>query len=564
MSEPASTSTSTTTTTTTTTATATATAPSRAVKVTFYEDRAEVERVAQVTLPAGRASVRIGGLTALVDDTTVSASVEGGRVLSTRVRRVVSRQPAVGDAELAAAEADRQAAVQRATRTSRALARAARHEARCVAVLTRLAGALVPVPRGAEALAGVRSAHAEALTAEQVALDELAATRSANDDATLDVQRAEARLAAARVVRPRYQAEVDLELEAPAGAAEVRLRYRTPCALWRPEHLARLGDPSATGTGAGAGTSTGAGVALELITFATVWQRTGEDWTDVEAHFSTARPARSATPPLLSSDILSYRKKTDAERKTIVVESREQTVNVTGVAGSRAVDEMPGVDDGGEPVAFAAARPVSIQSTGQPQRLEVQRRALTASAGLTAWPERAELAHLRAVATLTGGALLAGPVRLQRSGALVGAGRVGFVGPGEPFELGFGVDDGVRIRRRDGTTREHATLSGALKLTRTVRLYLSNLSGQPRTLTVIERIPVSELEDVDIELLSRTRRADSKADDDDDHAYEPTTPPTSRDDDGFLRFELTLPPSSTRTLTLAWRLKAPSKVQINL
>jgi len=551
--------------------TSTSTYASRAAKVTFYEDRAEVERVAQVTLPGGRASVRIGGLTALVDDTTVSATVSAmvsatvaadtGRVLSTRVRRVVSRQPAVGDAELAAAEADRLAAVQRATRTSRALARAARHEARCVAVLARLAGALVPVPRGAEALAGVRSAHAEALAAERVALDELAATRSANDDATLDVQRAEARLAAARVVRPRYQAEVDLELEAPAGATEVRLRYRTPCALWRPEHLARL---SSAGPGAGAATPDSA---LELITFATVWQRTGEDWTDIEAHFSTARPARSATPPLLSSDILSYRKKTDAERKTIVVESREQTVNLTGVAGgARAVDEMPGVDDGGEPVAFVAARAVSLPSTGQPQRLEVQRRTLPASAGLTAWPERAELAHLRAVATLTGGALLAGPVRLQRSGALVGAGRVGFVGPGEPFELGFGVDDGVRIRRRDGTTREHTTLTGALKLTRTVRLYLSNLSGQPRTLTVIERIPVSELEDVDIELLPRARRVDAKADSDadDDHAYEPTTPPSSRDDDGFVRFELTLPPSSTRTLTLAWRLNAPSKVQINL
>ena len=109
-------------------------------------------------------------------------------------------------------------------------------------------------------------------------------------------------------------------------------------------------------------------------------------------------------------------------------------------------------------------------------------------------------------------------------------------------------------------------VSGALKLTRTVRLYLSNLSGQPRTLTVIERIPVSELEDVDIELLPRARRVDAKADSDadDDHAYEPTTPPSSRDDDGFVRFELTLPPSSTRTLTLAWRLKAPSKVQINL
>ena len=90
--------------------------------------------------------------------------------------------------------------------------------------------------------------------------------------------------------QPVVEAAIELQLDSQ-GAAELTLEltYRTPCALWRPEHLCRL-----TQTADG-------GAQLQLTSAAVVWQRTGEDWTDVHCRFSTARPTQLATPPLLPS-----------------------------------------------------------------------------------------------------------------------------------------------------------------------------------------------------------------------------------------------------------------------
>lgn len=120
--------------------------------------------------------------------------------------------------------------------------------------------------------------------------------------------------------------------------------YITPCALWRPEHLARLtGDPNGTSS-------------LQIVASAVAWQRTGEEWANVSCRFSTARPAQHASPPLLSEDQLRLRRKSDAERRAIVVEAREQSIAVAGLGrGTQKVEEMPGVDDGGEPLILSRA-----------------------------------------------------------------------------------------------------------------------------------------------------------------------------------------------------------------
>ena len=105
---------------------------------------------------------------------------------------------------------------------------------------------------------------------------------------------------------------------------------------------------------------------LLLVALLAAWQRTGETWDGVELVLSTARPGRAASPPLLTDDVLALRKKTDEEKKRIVVEARDQAVAVAGLdRGARRVDEMPGVDDGGELLSFTPAQKVSIASDGR-------------------------------------------------------------------------------------------------------------------------------------------------------------------------------------------------------
>lgn len=503
-----------------------------AESITFFEDRAEVVRRARAEVAAGPSWVAIAGIGVAADDASlVARAAENVRVLTAKLVRRVRQVPAASAAELAGIEADWRKARARRAAAERAVERAAAAERRTAHLLEDWVSGVGRVPHGGSVEAARwKLAHAELGHTLGTALDETAAGAGELDAARLDEARAQVRYDQGRALAPRFEAHALVQLEASAaGTVEIELSYRTPLALWRPEHVARLlneGKPS-----------------IELRTAAVVWQRTGEDWSQVRCRFSTARPAQAATPPLLADDVLRLQKRAD---RTVHVEGRDVVVAAAGSPrGSRDVDEMPGVDDGGQPLVYEATRPVSIPSDGQPFRVDIDERRLACTAELVVFPELAPVAYHRATATLTGPRpLLAGPVRVARGASMVGRGKTGFVGEGEPFELGFGADDGVRVRRRVDEKRETG-MTGTLKLTRTVHLYLSNLGGASRRVTVVERVPVSELEEVTVKVVQGGGAIlDEK--------------------DGFARFEIDLAGGATQELTLGYRVEAKSNVRLDL
>ena len=509
---------------------------SRPLHVTFFEDRAEVVRSARADVPAGTSTLQIEGITPLLHDASLQVRCEGAgvRVASARVTRRLESAAAPGLRELPAIEEERRAAGRRRESAERALQRAHGEQVRALALERSFAEVLRRVPEGAALHAADLRAGFSLVDGQLAAgLDDAAAAAGDIAHARLDEERAVARLslASARELRAVTRVEVQLDAAA-AGAIELRLTYQTPCALWRPEHLARLR------------LAEGGAAELELRTWATAWQRTGEEWADVPCRFSTARPAQPASPPLLRDDVLQSRRKTAEERKTVVVEAREEVVQLAGLQrGARVVDEMPGVEDGGEPRLLEGLRPATIPSDGQPVRIEVARLVLPCVAERIALPEQSPAVHVRATATLSGKEpLLAGPVLLVRRTEAVGRGRVGFVGAGEPFELGFGVDDGLRVRRQQHEVREVTPVIGTQKITRTVELFVSNLGAEGRTLVLQERIPVSEIEDVKVHIVEW-----------------PGRPPDAQ---GFARHELTLAAGATRKLSLVYRIEASSRVQL--
>ena len=469
---------------------------SRAESVTLFEDRAEVRRRAQVQLPAGVSTVRVAGLSVVVDDGSLLAAVAGSargvRVLDARiVRRAVP--VAESTKAVPALEAELEAARARAELAEAAVERSIADQTRAVSLSNRWIEAIQRAPgtpSGSESPAS--SLSPEALDDALIgALDDAAARRLELQRATTELSRAEQRLAQARAANPRFEALAEIQLEASAPASlELELTYRTPCALWRPEHQAQL--------------VIEAGKAhLVVRTWATAWQRTGEDWTDVKASFSTARPSGASSPPLLADDVLELRRKAPEDKKTVTVEAREQTIQVAGVAqGTRQVAEMPGVDDGGEPLRLEAPHPVTLPGDGRAFRVDLFERVVDCQVDCIAFPERSVGAFVRGTATWFGPEpLLAGPVWAGRGKETMGLSRTRFVAPGEPFELGFGVDDGLRVRRTQEEKRETVAITSAQRVTRTVKLWCSNLSGERKTLKLTERVPVSEIADLEVKLL---------------------------------------------------------------
>ncbi|WP_437590485.1 DUF4139 domain-containing protein [Sorangium sp. So ce1000] len=532
--------------------------PSAARAVTLFEDRAEVVRAARVDVEAGAQWVAIGGVSVFVDERTVQARVAGAdavRVTAARVRWRAHREAALGREAIDALEREEREASLRAGAAERARDRASRREAHLDQLLAKWARAMSEVPKDAGEPARLASwrGGVEALRA---ALDEAlgasADARAARVRAEEDARRAAARLREGSVEEPRYEAVIEVEVHAPAPQpVEIELTYRVACAIWRPEHLARL-SANAAGAGGAAG-AVGApqapGGSIELTTWAAAWQATGETWENVTARFSTARPSRSAEAPLLADDVLRVRRKTEVERRRVVVEAREQAIVAAGLdRGARAVDEMPGVDDGGEPLIFEAAEPVTLPSDGRPTRVEIARRSLPADLALVLYPEVHPAAHLRATVTLDGGGaggrprpLLAGPVRVARGGSLIGRARLDFVGAGEPFELGFGVDDAVRVRRTVDEEQDTTAITGTRKIRRRVKLSVSNLSSNVKRVLVTERIPVSEVAEVEVALGEASGW-------------------TLDEKDGFLRGHVELPPQGLKTMSFSYELRAAASV----
>jgi uncharacterized protein (TIGR02231 family) len=87
--------------------------------------------------------------------------------------------------------------------------------------------------------------------------------------------------------------------------------------------------------------------------------------------------------------------------------------------------------------------------------------------------------------------LLAGKVALFRDGAFVGQGQIPFVNGGTKFDLGFGVDDSVKVTRVaiDRAVAETGILTSKRTDTRRFRIKVENLHKQPIRITVLDRMP---------------------------------------------------------------------------
>jgi uncharacterized protein (TIGR02231 family) len=392
--------------------------------VTAFEDRAEIVRSGEVTLPEGGGVLRVRGVSPLWSEARVTASLtaDGAHVDDVKVehRYESSSEPddtrarerleqlRVAQQQLKDAEQLHERAAERRTSMEHLLARFSKRS------FSNLA---LEQPAPAHILEGY-DAFAERL----VALDEAhAEKREAVREAQRECDRLRGLLDAGNDREDRYVADVLVRVSASGQKATLRLAGVLPCGLWRPSHEAHLLEDGN----------------VRWTTFATVWQRTGDAWDDVALELSTARPSAGAELPRLSEDRMYLREKTSVERKQVIVEHREEAVPKADLSGA-----APGVYDGGEPRAFAPEGKVSIPSDGRPHRVALETFTTDARTDRIAMPELARQVFSRAtLENRSGMPLLAGPVTLLKDGGYVGTGDVSYVGPGEEFDLSFGSDD---------------------------------------------------------------------------------------------------------------------------
>lgn len=492
-------------------------------KVVVMEDRAQVERAGEVTLN-GETTLEIAGLSLAAVDRSLKVEVRGGTLLEAKLARRWKEQPRGGvpaDAsalrkrveELRLQLAAHQDVVAQLTLRAEVLSTTRDALLKSIAEQTGF---------GAPQLDTWKEQLAE-LSRRQDALDgERRAAREQANTTQLRHQEAQRALSSEQ---PERKAECVLVLRLTgAGVAKVRASYLAPCAVWRPAYRATLLEGQVT-------------VEAEGV----VWQHTGEDWSDVEFFFSTARPTLGTTPPTLEDDVLSLRPKESHEKRVVDVALREEVIQSAGESSS----ELPGLDDGGETRLLQAPGRVTVKSDGQPQRVALF--SFTAPAQVERVCPAELSSQVFVLARFTNTApqvLLAGPVDLIRGSGLVGRGLLKFAAPGETLKLSFGHEDGLQVLRETEEKVDEAMLTRRRTTTRKVKLHVSNMRAGGAKLIIEERIPVSEVKEVEISVLTKD--------------CSPTPATVTRD--GIARIELELGAQSTRTARFSWELSAAAKV----
>ncbi len=156
---------------------------------------------------------------------------------------------------------------------------------------------------------------------------------------------------------------------------------------------------------------------------------------------------------------------------------------------------------------YAIAGRVTVPPTGEAKRVQIDEAQLEPALTVRTVPKRDQKAFLYAkMAMARGTPILPGQVSLFRDGTFVGNGRLPQLAPGEEHELGFGVDDSVRVRHTIAEEKRAETgiITSSKTDTRNYRITVKNLHVRAIPVTVIDQIPVSQNADIKIELLGKT------------------------------------------------------------
>lgn len=315
----------------------------------------------------------------------------------------------------------------------------------------------------------------------------------------------------------------------------VRLSYQVPDAGWKPGYRAGLDSAASR---------------LEIERLATVAQKTGEDWNQVQLTLSTAQPRQSVSAPEPRPWVLSYRPPVPPQAgrppaAASVAMAGAPAARLAEAADNEAPYEPPTFETHGTfATDFMVPTPVTLPADGRDISVSLAKVVLPARHHLRVAPRLEPSAVVVAEADRPAGVWLPGPAQLFRDGSYVGS------APWNPaaadrFVFSFGRDELLRVsvdplEDKSGTT---GLFDKRIEQRRADVFSLTNAHPTPVKVVVLEASPVSASEEVSV-------RA----------AFDP--PPTIQGWEqrrGIVAWEKTLPARETAKFTVDYRIEHPKE-----
>ncbi|MBB4263138.1 MULTISPECIES: mucoidy inhibitor MuiA family protein [unclassified Bradyrhizobium] len=510
--------------------------------VTVYPDGATVTRVITVDLPSGDSTLVAKDFPLGLDASSIRVEGEGGAKLT--IGTIDARSPRAAPVNLPELEKriealnDQRADLQGAIDSANARRKFAEHFAETSPAGIGDKGEARPIAEWRAAFAAVGE---EIASADTVIRD---ATRK-----TREIDRQIAQLEVERKAKPPSKLEIRMDVAATAATkATLRVTYAVRNARWMPLYDARL--------------DTGAKdrkPQLELIRRAEITQSTGEDWSNVTLGVSTTRISRGGSAPELHSLVAQYPQVpkplaagsvSDLARPAPVLRQMQSPAmaKIAEAAEPRErADEQQAIAEIGDfQATFKIPGRVSLGAAEGAKSLRIAAMTVPADLAVRAAPVLDPTAFLEASFKQTDDTtLLPGKVAIYRDGVFVGRGKLSASAKDDIVRLGFGADDKVRIER--AVLKRNEGSAGLLVTTsktdeRTFKTTIRNGHDFPIKVAIEDQLPVSESEDIVVEMLPAT------------------TPPTAsniRDRRGVLEWSFDARPGEVKDINFAWRIRWP-------
>ena len=333
--------------------------------------------------------------------------------------------------------------------------------------------------------------------------------------------------------------DVALEVTRP-GNLTLALSAVTGQAGWEPSYDARL---ATDGKSAG------------LTFHALVRQLTGEDWNNVEMNLSTARPAAGGAPPELYPWRLSFYRpmpmaapamSAPAPMRAKKMEARAMMDMEESDSSNLMKEDTPAeyltaqASSDQTSVSFHIPRPVDIPSDNRQHSSMVAIEQLPVNLEFLATPKLSPLVFLKSeIINRASYPLLPGRVNIFTGNTFTGSSYLKKVAAGEKFDLFFGSDDQVTVKREELKQHKEAGLFGKNRMSYRYRIEIANFRGDGQTVTVRDQLPLAGDTEIKVTL------------------DEPSIKPDEIKDDGRLTWRLPLKAGEKRELTFGIVVEYP-------
>ncbi|MBR0830857.1 mucoidy inhibitor MuiA family protein [Bradyrhizobium manausense] len=511
--------------------------------VTVYPDGASITRVIALDLPSGDSTLVAKDFPPTLDPSSLRVEGEGGAKLT--IGSIDARPPRAAppinlpeiDKRIQALK-DERGNLQGSIDAANARRKFAERFAEASPAGIGEKGEARPISEWRAAFAAV----AEEIATADTAIRE--ATRKQRD-----IDRQIGQLEAERSAKPPSKLEVRIDVAAAAATkATLRVTYNVRNARWLPLYDARLD----TGT-------KDRKPQLELVRRAEITQATGEDWSNVSLGVSTVRVSRGGSAPELNSLVVKYPQipkplalgtASDMAMPAQPMTRQAQSPAMAKAAEApeqreRADEQQANAEIGDFQAVYQISGRVSLGANEGAKSLLISSMTVTPDLAIRAAPVVDPTAYLEASFKLAEDTnLLPGKVAIFRDGTFVGRSKFSTAARNDAIRLGFGADDKIKIERT--VIRQNEGTAGVIASSKTdarsFRTVVRNGHDFPIRIAIEDQLPVSENEDIAVEMLPST------------------TPPTStnlHDKRGVLEWAFEAKPAEVKEIKFGWRIRWP-------